>query len=251
MVEGMFRAAYGGSQVLRTILPTTVLAACGAPHAQPARARVDGPFAPAAVAGPYASIDAWCAALKAREPSPNGEPHACLHYEPLISEGVSHVPRAALVAFDDQPTWGPSCGLAFEVGGRWWIDERTELYCMAPPDRKSSILAFAIELEWRDVISGAPRGEAVGDELVLRASWSRRGLDETFDKQDMIVCGVGTSGVPRCTAVIPITHGGGPFKATSFRPQIAADGMLRFSIDDPDGQSGSPADYEPSSLRFP
>jgi hypothetical protein len=113
------------------------------------------------------------------------------------------------------------------VGASVWAAEKA-FYCRAPNLGKTFETINIDELVWRDVIDRAPEGTAIGPELVVTTSYDRHTLDRMIASgQDMIVCGIGDSGKPRCTPAIPMSHESLSSIVTS--PTISRTGKLQFA----------------------
>jgi hypothetical protein len=204
-----------------------------------------GRYAPLALDGPYHSVDEWCA----QSSIPADDHHMYIRcvpaYEPLVSSGPSHIERAWLVPYDEMFQGGEispdtSCAIAIQRGGAVWVEDAATIHCLSPPGKHGTYDRITIdEFVWRDVISEAPQGEAIGPELVVRVSSSQPVPEYkiTVRKENMIVCGSGASEHPACTPLIPVSEDTAS-SHRQFRPQISTNGKLSFTIDDPD-QTGS------------
>jgi hypothetical protein len=197
-----------------------------------------GPYATVALRGPFATREAWCADLASRLRAEDQDaPIGCAAHTPIVTSGPTRLTAttgitvAELVAYDTGDLiWGPKCALVLRVARGWFVAEDL-IRCLADPDRGSIVRSVAIdELAWQDVVTRA--GEALGPELVLRATMVRSTPSAgEVTATDMFVCGLGPSGVPRCTPAIPVHHIG-IVTEVKFHPAIDQAGMLRFAIED-------------------
>jgi hypothetical protein len=247
---------------MRRVWGLLIASACGAAppapigNTQPSTRttrHASGPFAPRPLAGPFRSIADWCAQIP--PPKDGEDPTTCLPtYAPLVTRGPTRIDRAELVPFAERAIAGPTCALAIQREGQYWIDTETELACLPWPGHHSIYITIAVEeLAWRDVIRSAPSGEAIGPELVLAVASHRHtatiNVDVSFSNE--IVCGVGTSEHVACTPPIPMTSET-VIGNILFHPAIASDGTLSFDVDDPEASLSSYDDYRRSyPLVFP
>jgi hypothetical protein len=225
-----------------------------------------GPYATLALRGPFRSREAWCADLAARLQSTSGEPdHAlgCATHAPIVTRGPttltasSGITLAEIVAFDDgDRLWGPKCALTLRVAAGWFVAENL-VYCLAAKDNPSIVGTVAIEeLAWHELI--VREGESLGAELVVRASVIRATPGSgNVTTTDMFVCGIGATGVPRCTPAIPVHHVG-VVSNVKFHPAIDSRGLLRFELEDvnetlliEEAEANMAAFSRAHSLRFP
>jgi hypothetical protein len=208
------------------------------------RAVTPGPFAPVELVGPFASVDAYCAdaarrandAWIAEAGEPPEEPFGCVYDAEVADSGRIRIDRsggpmtaAELVVVDTSHNvaWGPDCSIVIHVGDRVWAAEKAFSCRMAKFGRTFESIVVD-ELAWHDVIDRAPEGTAIGPELVVKVSSVRHTAGrDTVGHQDMVVCGIGDSGRPRCTPQIPMIHDAMSSVVTS--PTISRTGMLRFA----------------------
>lgn len=177
------------------------------------------PLAVASMAGPFATIDAYCATAideqRARDPE---EPEVeCWAVNP-DDERAELMPDAALPAgptalappfrtavFVAVGFNGPTCAIAVETDGGWY-GATLGSACGHRDSRSSSHLEL-LELAVRDLLpGGAP-------ELMVRLREAERYADldgdggrSTIESETLRVCGVGPSGRPSCVEPIEVVR---------------------------------------------
>ena len=247
--------------------PTRPIANASAPPALPT-----GAYTTRTPAGPYRSIQDWCADLARRdhvaaraeyvnevgddEGYEDDPSYGCLApYTPIVTAGATSIAGSGAIAGAELvPTSSlersSGCALVLHAGDRIYaIEDATE--CLPPPGVDTIYHSIEIELAWRDLVA-----EGSGPELVLSISSTRDTASSMYGDRmarSMFVCGAGPSRQPRCTPEIPIaTHD--PSFLIDYRPAIARDGTLRFAVDDHGGGGLDPESDEYDRtyvLRFP
>jgi hypothetical protein len=185
------------------------------------RAVTPGPFAPVELVGPFASVDAYCAdaarrandAWRAEAREPPEEPLGCVRdakvadFGPTLagpSGGVMTAAELVVVDASHDTIWGPECSIIVHAVDSVWAAENAFPCRMANLGTTFEWIVID-ELAWHDVIDRAPAGTAIGPELVVKMSFTRyTGGGVMATGQDMVVCGIGASGKPRCTPQIPM-----------------------------------------------
>jgi hypothetical protein len=208
------------------------------------RAVTPGPFAPVELVGPFASVDAYCAdaarrandAWRAESGEPPEEPLGCVRdakvadFGPTLagpSGGLMTAAELVVVDTAHDVNWGPECSIVIHVGGRVWAAEKA-FACRVEGLGHTFEWIVIDEMAWHDVIDRAPEGTAIGAELVVKMTFTRyTGGGVMATGQDMVVCGIGASGKPRCTPAIPMRLEALSTVETS--ATISRTGMLRFA----------------------
>jgi hypothetical protein len=203
-----------------------------------------GPFAPVELVGPFSSVDAYCedagrratAAWRELASEPPDEPFGCVRDAKVADKGPIRIgpsggpmTAAELVVVDTahDVNWGPDCSIVVHAGGRVWAAEKA-FSCRVEGLGRTFEWIVVDELAWHDVIDRAPEGTAIGPELVVKMTFLRVGGGGVVASgQDMVVCGIGDSGKPRCTPQIPVIHEALSSVVTS--PTISRTGVLRFA----------------------
>ena len=208
------------------------------------RAVTPGPFAPVELVGPFASVDAYCVdvarrandAWRVEAGEPPEEPFGCIRDAKVADRGPIQIgpsggpmTAAELVVVDTthDTNWGPDCSIVVHVTDRVWAAEKA-FSCRMTGLGMTFDWIVVDELAWHDVIDRAPEGTAIGPELVVKTSFVRVTAGGVpASGQDMVVCGIGDSGKPRCTPQIPVIHESLSRVETS--PTISRTGVLRFA----------------------
>jgi len=162
-----------------------------------------------ALAGPFESLDAYCAASTKR-----GEP---CHLDRGWTDDAQADPPGAAPPFRGARLFATGgtvaagavlrCQLALATPRGWFVDE-AEGICDGRPGPSSSVATRAAEARWI-ADRGAPvlRVE-VTRTLTLRAKQGRRAAVRervlVSERRWLILCGVGAGGVPRCTGEVLI-----------------------------------------------
>jgi hypothetical protein len=124
--------------------------------------------------------------------------------------------------------WGPDSTIVIHTRGQFWAAEN--MFTCRTADLRAGFDDIEIdEIAWRDIIDRVPEGMAIGPELIVTTSYVRNtGGGVTVYAEDMIVCGIGASGRPRCTPRIPVSLTA--LSAFVISPTISRTGLLRFAL---------------------
>jgi Tetratricopeptide repeat len=167
-------------------------------------AKPDEPIAPAALAGPYPSLDAYCAAFTKEQDEPCVLDRASAPKLPELKLEAPYRELAVLLTGYDQ-----HCTLAIRTGAGWFIDEYvTECREMGGHwERFVDVEAAAL----RDLVAGGAK------ELTLEletSEWFNETPEDAADDEMVVtneksrwlmVCGVGASGTPSCTPTVLVS----------------------------------------------
>lgn len=176
----------------------------------PAAAHVFEVLSPRPLAGPYKTLDAFCAASTARD----GVPVKCAPQAPMEEtyEGPKDTPgkgpilEARVLWTSEQDTPLPDASVSIHLGIRtregWFVSSPVGgTYNPGAFGIYESIVATTLEIG--DVVpGGAP-------ELTYRFTHDRHDSDmglnevESSKTKHLVICGIGKSGKPSCTSAVP------------------------------------------------
>jgi hypothetical protein len=236
--------------------------ACAAPaprtplaNTAPAPPLPEDTFSTRELAGPYRTLDDYCAdaTRRAREKLGDREPEmplGCQKAVAFVDEGPEHAGTASLVPFRyDDGGFGTRCALVIPIGDKLWADD--DAMPCRPDDGGSGYDRITVEqLEWREVVAEAPGPELELGVMLERTTAGNGHIVEEY----LTTCGIGASGRPRCTPAIPVSLDA--MSAFQSHPHIARDGTLTFALDLTRDEGTVDEDYladfrRSYALRFP
>jgi hypothetical protein len=192
--------------------------ACGGARGGGARAPAPRPLAVTAMQGPYADVDAYCAArtgVAERDAPDDPVGTYCWPVDP-DDDRAELMPGAALPT-GPQPLAapfasgvfvavgldGPTCGIVVDTAGGWY-GAPLGAACGHADSRSWSHLEL-VELAVKDVLpGGAPELVVRLREVERHASMDNDGVETDVDSELLVLCGVGDAGRPACAEPLTV-----------------------------------------------